>query len=40
MYKTIKEAIELTNGLKRELFKINSDALISSYARPLLRFLM
>lgn len=27
MYKTIKEAIELTNGLKRELFKINSDAL-------------
>ncbi len=26
MYKTIKEAIELANGLKRELFKINSEA--------------
>lgn len=26
MYKTIKEAIELSNGLKRELFKFNSDA--------------
>lgn len=26
MYKTISEAIELANGLKRELFKVDSDA--------------